>query len=135
MRTKRNNGLFWLALLAVFCALRIPAAAQQAGKIYRIGFLSGGFPGSSPNVEAFRHGLRELGYAEGKNIVIEYRYAEGKTDSRPDSRYPALVTDLVRLKVEVIAADGSGATRAAKKATGTIPIVMTTSTDPVAFPP
>ena len=107
------------------------ADAQQAGKVYRIGFLSGGFPGSSPNVEAFRQGLRDLGYVEGKNIVTEYRYAQGKTYSRPDSRYPALVADLVSLKVDIIVADGSGATRAAKKATGTIPIVMTTSTDPI----
>ena len=102
------------------------AQAQQTGKVHRIGFLSGGVPGSSPDIEAFRQGLRDLGYVEGKNLVIEYRYTERKAD-----RYPDLLSDLVRLKVDIIIGDGTGATIAAKKATSTIPIVMTSTTDPV----
>jgi putative tryptophan/tyrosine transport system substrate-binding protein len=116
-----------LALSTMLLGISFRAYAQQQGKLYRIGFLSGGFSGPSSNVEAFRRGLRDLNYVEGKNIVIEYRYAEGKTAAR----YPELLADLVRLRVDIIVADGSGPTRAAKKATSTIPIVMTTSTDPV----
>ena len=110
-----------LALSTMLLVLSFPAYAQQQGKLYRIGFLSGGFSGPSSNVEAFRRGLRDLSYVEGKNIVIEYRYAEGRTTAR----YPELLADLVRLRVDIIVADGSGATRAAKKATSMIPIVMT----------
>ena len=77
-------------------------------------------PLTRPAYEAFRQGLRELGYVEGKNIVIEYRYAEEKLD-----RLPALAAELVRLKVDVIVTAGPSATRAAKEATNTIPIVMT----------
>jgi putative tryptophan/tyrosine transport system substrate-binding protein len=116
-----------LTLSALLLALSIPASAQQPKKIPRIGFLSGGSSGRSANIEAFRQGLRDLGYIEGKNIIIEYRFAEGQSDAR----YPALLSDLIGLKVELIVADGSGPSRAAKKATSTIPIVMTTSTDPV----
>ena len=76
-------------------------------------------PLTPARIEAFRQGLRELGYVEGKNIVIEYRYAEGKLD-----RLPALAAELVRLKVDVIVTAGPTATRAAKEATVTIPIVM-----------
>jgi putative tryptophan/tyrosine transport system substrate-binding protein len=82
--------------------------------------------GGSPYVEAFREGLRELGYVEGKNVVIEYRYTEGKRDW-----YYEFLAEFVRLKVDVIIADGSGMASAAKKTTSTIPIVMTSSTDPV----
>jgi putative tryptophan/tyrosine transport system substrate-binding protein len=110
-----------LALSTMLLGISFRAYAQQQGKLYRIGFLSGGFSGPSSNVEAFRRGLRDLNYVEGKNIVIEYRYAEGKTAAR----YPELLADLVRLRVDIIVADGSGPTRAAKKATSTIPIVMT----------
>jgi putative ABC transport system substrate-binding protein len=81
----------------------------------------------SARTEAFRQGLRELGYVEGKNIVIEYRYAEEKLD-----RLPALAAELVRLKVDVIVSGGPGATRPAKEATNTIPVVMTFDNDPVA---
>ena len=80
----------------------------------------------SARIEAFRQGLRELGYVEGKNIVIEWRYAEGKPD-----RLPALAAELVRLKVDVIVTGGPVATRAAKEATSTIPIVMAQDSDPV----
>ena len=114
-------------IIAFILATINSAVAQQPDKLYRIGFLSGGFAGLSSNVEAFRRGLRDLDYVEGRNIVIEYRYAEGRTAAR----YPELVADLVRLKVDIIVADGSGPARAAKKATSTIPIVMTTSTNPV----
>ena len=81
---------------------------------------------NSARIEAFRQGLRELGYVEGKNIVIEWRYAEGKLD-----RLPALAAELVRLKVDIIVTAGAPATRAAKEATVTIPIVMTQVGDPV----
>jgi putative ABC transport system substrate-binding protein len=98
-------------------------------KIPRIGFLSGGSPTttSPARYEAFRQRLRELGYVEGKNIVIEYRWVEGKLD-----RFPALAAELVRLKVDVIVTWGPTATLAAKEATNTIPIVMANDADPVA---
>src|SRR5262249_45611409 len=103
------------------------ADAQQAKKVPRIGFLSAATASSmTTRVEAFRQGLRELGYVEGKNIVIEYRYAEGKFD-----HLPALAAELVRAKVDVIVTGGAGATRPAKEATKTIPIVMTQDIDPV----
>jgi ABC-type uncharacterized transport system substrate-binding protein len=125
--TALGTLLFGLSVFGVLLlALSFPVQAQQTGKIYRIGFLSGAVPGSSPDIEAFREGLRDLGYVEGKNLVIEYRYTERKAD-----RFPDLLSDLVRLKVDVIIGDGTGATSAAKKATSTIPIVMTSTTDPV----
>ncbi|MEK6601351.1 MAG: ABC transporter substrate-binding protein, partial [Candidatus Binatota bacterium] len=97
-------------------------------KVPRIGFLAAVSPSAlSARIEAFRQGLRELGYVEGKNITIEYRYAEGKLD-----RLPALAAELVRLKVDVIVTGGATNTRAAKEATNTIPIVMSQDTDPVA---
>jgi putative ABC transport system substrate-binding protein len=116
------------ALGAVLLAVSFPIEAQQA-KSPRIGFLSGGSPTttSPARYEAFRQRLRELGYVEGKNIVIEYRWAEGKLD-----RFPALAAELVRLKVDVIVTWGPTATRAAKEATNTIPIVMANDADPVA---
>ena len=103
------------------------AEAQQAGKIPRIGYLGGATPAAlSVRLDAFRQGMRKLGYVQGKNIVIEYRYAEGELD-----RLPVLAAELVRLKVDVIVAGGPQATRAAKEATITIPIVMTFDNDPV----
>ena len=117
-------------LLLIIVALGAGAAiadAQQPAKVPRIGFLSSGSPSSiSARTEAFRQGLRELGYVEGKNLVIEYRYAEGKLD-----RLPALAAELVRLKVDVIVTAGPAATRPAKEATTTIPIVMARDDDPV----
>jgi putative ABC transport system substrate-binding protein len=103
------------------------ADAQQPTKIPRIGFLGATFPSTNAaRIEAFRQGLRELGYVEGKDIVIEYRYAEGKLD-----RLPTLAAELVRLKVDVIVTGGPSATRPAKNATSTIPIVMGFDSDPV----
>jgi putative ABC transport system substrate-binding protein len=103
------------------------AQAQQPSKIPRIGFLATvSLSTISDRVEAFRQGLRELGYVEGKTIVIEYRWAEGRVDRLPD-----LATELVRLKVEVIVTSGPTVTRAAKEATVTIPIVMAQDGDPV----
>jgi putative ABC transport system substrate-binding protein len=102
------------------------AAAQQPTKIPRIGFLSGSLSGGATRIEAFRQGLRELGYVEGKNIIIEWRYSEGKPD-----RERAFAAELVRLKVDVIVTGGSTSTRAAKEATATIPIVMSQDPDPI----
>ena len=117
-----------LAFSAVLFALCFPAEAQQPTKIPRIGYLGAASLSSlSARIESFRQGLRELGYVEGKNIIIEYRSAEDKED-----RLPALAAELVRLKVDVIVTAGSTGTRAAKKATVTIPIVMTFDNDPVA---
>jgi putative ABC transport system substrate-binding protein len=116
-----------LALCAILLALCFSAKAQQPKKMPRIGYLGGVSRSTYPaRVEAFRQGLRELEYVEGKNIVIEWRYAEGKTD-----RLPALAAELVRLKVDVIVTAGPRPTRAAKQATSTIPIVMALDDDPV----
>src|SRR5438094_5346470 len=116
-----------LTLCAMLFALCAAAQAQQAKKIPRIGFLFVNFPSSTPaRYEGFRQGLRELGYVEGKNIVIESRSAEGKVD-----RLPALLDELVRLKVDVIVTTGPSATRATKEASVTIPIVMSGDIDPV----
>ena len=121
---KKIIGLTFCALLLALCSL---AQAQQPPKTPRIGFLGATSPSTiRVRLEAFRKGLRELGYVEGKNLVIEYRYAEGKLD-----RVPALAAELVRLKVDVIVTGGSAATRPAKEATITIPIVMAQDTDPV----
>jgi len=113
-----------LVLLLVFVPV---VEAQQAGKLPRIGILYAGSPSTqAARIESFRQGLRELGYVEGKNIIIEYRHAEGKYD-----RLPALAAELVRLKVDIIITGGEPATRAAKEATVTIPIVMAQVGDPV----
>jgi putative tryptophan/tyrosine transport system substrate-binding protein len=103
------------------------AEAQQAGKVSRIGYLITSSPSAiAPRMDAFQQGLRELGYVEGKNIVIERRHGEGKLD-----RLPELAAELVRLNVDVIVTSGPTATRPAKGATSTIPIVMTFDDDPV----
>src|SRR5262250_2328740 len=101
--------------------------AQQPKKVPRIGYLTAdSLSASSTRTEAFRQGLRELGYIEGKNIVVEWRSADGKLD-----RLPTLAAELVRLKVAVIVTSGGALTRRAKEATSTIPIVMTNDPDPV----
>jgi ABC-type uncharacterized transport system substrate-binding protein len=125
-RMSRRVVAFICLLLTVF----LPAAltgAQQPQKFFRIGLLVSATPAAfSDRVEIFRRGLRELGYVEGKNIVIEYRYTEGKS-----GRLPALAAELVREKVEVIVTAGSNPTQAAKSASSTIPVVMTFVSDPV----
>ena len=116
-----------LTVCAMLLALSSPSQAQQPKNVPQIGFL--GFTslsGIAARIEAFRQGLRELGYVDGKNIVIEYRSAEGKLD-----RLSELAAELVRLKVDVIVTSGPSVTRAVKEATTTIPIVMGFDTDPV----
>jgi ABC-type uncharacterized transport system substrate-binding protein len=121
-----SSKIIRFALGALLVALSLPADAQQP-KIARIGFLSAASPSvASFRTEPFRQGLRELGYVEGKTIVIVYRYAEGKLD-----RLPALAVELVRIKVDVILSGGSSTTRPAEEATSTIPIVMAQDDDPV----
>ena len=121
--------LFTAVVLLLLAAPLATATAQPPEKVPRVGYLSPGSP-SEPfrqrRFEAFRQGLRELGYVEGQNIAIESRWAEGKYD-----RYPALAADLVRLKVDVIVAVGGRASEVAKHATRTIPIVMSVVIDPL----
>jgi putative ABC transport system substrate-binding protein len=108
-------------------AISLPASAQQPAKVPRIAYLGAtSLTANAARVEAFRQGLRELGYVEGKNIIIELRSAEGEQD-----RLPALVAELVRLKIDIIVSAGPSVTRAAKAATTTIPIVMAQESDPV----
>src|SRR6516225_10305806 len=120
---RRQLSVGSLMLSAVFFVLCSSAEAQQPEKIHWIGYLTGS--GSSPN-QAFVQGLRDLGYVEGKNIGFVYRSAEGILE-----RYADLAAELARLKVDVIVTDNTGAVSAAKNATSTIPIVMTSITDPV----
>ena len=110
-------------------AMALAATAQPAGKVHRIGWLATGVRpvGPHPLLEAFRQGLRDLGYVEGRNILIESRFAEGQAD-----RCPALAAELVRLPVDVLLAAGTAPIQAAQHATSTIPIVMAWGTDPVA---
>jgi putative ABC transport system substrate-binding protein len=124
---KKKILLFALVNL-ILASLQL-AAAQQPKKVSRLGYVRVvGVPSTpAPNVEAFRQGLRDLGYTEGQNIVIEFRYAEGKRD-----RVPSLVAELVQLKVDVLISGDDTAIRAAKEATKTIPIVMVINQDPVA---
>jgi putative ABC transport system substrate-binding protein len=117
-----------MTLILSLLAAPLVTVAQPAGKVHRIGWLSPGLPrlDHDPPVDAFRQGLRALGYVEGQNLIITYRWAEGKIERLPD-----LAAELVQLQVEVIVAVGSAATRAAQHATRTIPTVMTGTPDPV----
>ena len=129
MRTITSSTVLVLLLVGGTLIVSPAGEAQKGATIRRIGFLS---PSSldrrtSRLVGAFREGLRELGYIEGQNIAIEFRWAEGKYDRLPD-----LAAQLVSLKVDIIVASGLPAIQAAKQATRTIPIVMATSLDPVA---
>jgi putative ABC transport system substrate-binding protein len=123
----RAKILVWL-LATVFLTTAALAEAQQPKKVPRIGYVSnsGDANNPGPRVEAFRQGLRDLGYVEGKNILVEFRYLEGNVN-----RAPALVAELVQLKVDVLVLITLPSIRAAKQATKTIPIVMLTTVDPV----
>jgi putative ABC transport system substrate-binding protein len=124
-----SRRLFVTTLCLSALAAPLTSFAQQKGKVWRIGFLgAASASGLAGRVEALRAGLRDLGYVEGKSIVIEYRWAEDKYD-----RLPELAADLVRLKVDVIVTHGNSGIIAAKNATSTLPIVMAASADPVAM--
>ena len=121
-----ENITFWLLATALL-ATASPVQAQQMTKVPLVGRLATpSLSADAARIEAFRQGLREIGYIEGKNIVIEWRTANGKSD-----RLPALAAELVRLKVNIIVTTGPTVTSAAKTATSTIPIVMTNDGDPV----
>ena len=128
---RKRRGIARALVLVLSLALVIQAAppaahTQPPGRIFRIGYLASGSASVNPHVmEAFRQGLRDLGCVEGRNIAIEYRYAEGKYDRLPD-----LAAELVRLKVDVILAASTPPIHAAQQATRTIPIVMAVSADP-----
>jgi putative ABC transport system substrate-binding protein len=125
LKTTRRKFLGTLA--SGLLAAPLAAEAQQAAKVARIGYLATNLT-ATPNLhEAFRQGLRDLGYVEGRNLVIEYRSAEGKLE-----RLPALAAELVSLKVDVIVAPNTVAALAAEQATGTLPIVFAVAADPVA---
>jgi putative ABC transport system substrate-binding protein len=126
--TIQNPKWLRLSIVAfVFVVAGAVAEAQQPAKVPRIGYLIGGpLSANSARVEALREGFRELGYVEGKTIVIEWQSADGKLD-----RLPGLAAELVRLKVDIIVTPGTIPTRFAKEATSTIPIVMTNEGDPV----
>jgi ABC-type uncharacterized transport system substrate-binding protein len=127
-----NKRIFIWQLATILLTTVSIADAQHPPKVPRIGYLSRDLHPSDSrataprNLEAFLQGLRELGYTEGKNIIIEYRYADGRVE-----RLPALAEELVRLKVDIIVADTSLSARAAKKATSTMPIVLARGSDPV----
>jgi putative tryptophan/tyrosine transport system substrate-binding protein len=125
--TRRINVCLLLTVLLLTVS---PAEAQQTAKIPRIGFVTGSGDANNPgpSVEAFRQRLRELGYVEGKNILVEYRYIEGKLE-----RVSGIVADLVELKVDVLVSGTLSVIRAAKQATKTISIVMAINGDPVAL--
>jgi len=123
-----NKKIILFALCSMILTPCKAAQAQQAGKVFRMGFLDlSTSSGSAVLLETFRQEMRKLGWIEGKNIDIEYRFAEQK-----NARLPELAAELVRLKVDVIVGASTGAALAAKSATTTIPIVMTQSSDPVA---
>src|SRR5260221_3869781 len=122
MMTRRT---FLVVTAAGLCMIAMPGSLAQQRKIRRIGFLgSSSASGYAPQVEALRAGLRDLGYLEGKNIAIEFRWAEGKYE-----RLPELAAELVRLPVDVIVTHGTPAALACKQATTTIPIVIAAAGD------
>lgn len=126
-----REGIAFFMIIAMISGFALDAVAQQPGRIPRIGFLSNRVSPApaTPDLvaDAFWQGLRNLGYIEGKNILVEHRYAEGKEDMRP-----GLVAELIQLKVDVIVSATLRGIRAAKQATKTIPSVMITTADPVA---
>ena len=127
--TARANTRVWIAVAAcaLLCGPPSSTEAQPGANLYRIGVLDlVGTPSNEENLSAFRQGLRELGYVEGQNLLIEYRSADGRAE-----RFPDLATELVQLKVDVIVTTGTSAALGAKHVTDTIPIVMASSGDPV----
>jgi putative tryptophan/tyrosine transport system substrate-binding protein len=131
----KKAGMSSILIAVTLLAVAVTAEAQQPKKVPRIGFFSAGagprnkditVTATDPRLEGFRQGLRELGYVEGQNITLEIRWGDGKTD-----RLSQLAAELVRLKMDIIVTDGDRATRAAKQATTTIPIVMGSDADPV----
>ena len=127
IQNRKWAGLFAIVVALTVCGAR--AEAQQAAKIPRIGYVDlGANPNNpGPKVEAFRQGLRGFGYIEGKNVLTEYRFLEGKRD-----RIPSVVAELMQLKPDVLVVDAPPVIRALKQATKTIPIVIVTTQDPVA---
>jgi putative ABC transport system substrate-binding protein len=121
-----DRRTFITSMVGALLSAPLAAQAQQAGKVYRIGFLWESPAVFSDAMEAFRRGLRDLGYVEGQNIAIEYRWAEGKPE-----RMRELAEELVRLKVDVIMAPSSVYTGAAKQATSAIPIIFMSHADPL----
>ncbi len=119
-----RNKFLYLTLGALLLALSFPAQAQQPKKMPRIAILSPARPGPLETIDAFRQGLRDLGYIEGQNIIIEYRFAEEKYD-----RLPQLAGELVSLKPDVILTGTTPGALAAKKATTSIPIVIASAGD------
>ena len=120
------KGIGFIITLGILLG-SLATQAQQTGNVYRIGFLGNSTAALEANlVGPFREGLRDLGYVEGRNVLIEYRWAEGKYD-----RFPALIGELLALKVAVIVTAGTPATLAVKKATTSVPLVMTAVGDPV----
>ena len=124
-----NKKVSCMVLGALLLALSFQAEAQQPKKVPRIGYVtgSGGANNPGPNIEAFQQGLRDLGYIERKNILVEYRYAEGNLD-----QLPGLLAELVQLNPDVLVVESLTGIHAAKQATKTIPIVIATTQDPVA---
>jgi len=125
-RAKTKTFLLSILVVVAQVAVGAMAEAQQPAKIPRIGFLLASSPGPDPRIEGFRQGLRELGYSEGKNIAIEWRYGKGQ-----EELVPKLAAELAQLNVEILVTDGTNVTRAAMNATKTIPIVMASDADPV----
>jgi len=122
-----DRRAFIKSVMSGLIAAPLAVRAQQAGKVHRIGFLGNSTPALEANlVGPFREGLRELGYVEGRNILLEYRWAEGKYE-----RFPALIGELIALKVDVIVTAGTPAALAVRRATATIPLVMVAVGDPV----
>jgi putative ABC transport system substrate-binding protein len=121
------RAIFFVPLVLGILVAPLAAEAQQAGKVPRIGFLGNSTAALEANlIGPFREGLRDLGYDEGRNVLIEYRWAEGKYE-----RFPALIAELIALKVDVIVTAGTPATLAVKKATTSVPLVMVAVGDPV----
>ena len=123
-----SRRVFWFLLCTLLFALSWPAGAQQPKKIPRVGYLAAvSASADAPRLEAFRQGLRDLGYVEGQNIIIEYRH-----ESRDFDRLPGLAAELIGLQIDVLVAVTTNAALAARNATGTIPIVFMGVTDPIA---